>query len=170
MLGRREGAHCPVPACPPACLCGTGRASAPGACITLPEGAVQPRSCGELRPILSSPEADLSTGSLPVRQDTRVPGVLPQRPPSVGSFPALLTSPPLLVSWNPRPSKPRVLIRAHARPGSIWEILSKPAGYWQMVGGTFRKVPRAGSGGLGGHMKELECFLEKSGVMERFGF
>ncbi|XP_044246002.1 uncharacterized protein LOC123001951 isoform X2 [Ursus arctos] len=38
-----------------------------------------------------------------------------------------------------------------------------------MVGGTFRKVARAGSGGLGGHMKELECFLEKSGVMESRG-
>lgn len=144
--------------------------SIPRACITLPEGAVQPRSSGRLRPTLSSAEADLSTGSLPFRRGTRVPGVFPQRSPSMGSFPALLTSPAVLVSWDPRPPKPRGLTHTHARPGSIWGILSKPAGYWQMVGGTFRKVARAGSGGPGGHVKELERFLEESGVVERFGF
>lgn len=121
--------------------------SPPRACITLPKGGVPPRSSGELKPTLSSAEADLSTDSLHrvpslARRDTRVWVYFPQRSPSTGSFPAL-TSLPLLLSWDPRPPKPRVLLCVPARPGSIWGILSEPAGYWQMVGETFRKVVRA---------------------------
>ena len=87
-------------------------------------GSSSAQKGGELGPILPSPEADLSPGSLPVRGDTSVPGVLPQGSPCKGSFPAP-TSPPLPLSRDPCPPKPGALQGPSGESSASLQLIGK---------------------------------------------